>query len=53
MRHVRIMFFLLACAFIAPVVPDPTGTNMIVAHLFIAGIAIMIFLGVMNMHRGK
>jgi hypothetical protein len=26
---------------------------MIVTHLFIAGIAITIFLGVMNMHRGK
>ncbi len=38
---------------LAPLVPDRSGTNMIVAHLFIAAVAVMIFLGVMNMHRGK
>jgi hypothetical protein len=47
------MFFLLACAMLAPLVPDRTGTNMIVAHLFIAGVAIMIFVGVMNMNRDR
>lgn len=53
MRHIRIMFLLLAGAFIAPMVPDRSGTNMVAAHLFIAGVAVMIFLGVMNMHRGR
>ena len=53
MRHIYVMVFLLACAFIAPIVPDRSGTNMIVAHLFVAAVAIMIFLGVLNMHRGR
>lgn len=47
------MLLLLAGAFIAPVVPDKTGTNMIIAHLFVAGVAIAIFLGVMNLRRDK
>lgn len=53
MRTVYAMFIFLACAMIAPLVPDRSGTNLIVAHLFIAGIAVMILIGVMNMNRDR
>jgi hypothetical protein len=51
MRDIYVMVFFLACAMIAPVIPDKSGTNMLVAHLFIAGVAIMIFVGVTRMRR--